>query len=234
MLVFIERLSLSTLRWVPMCQSFNHFLGFLHHFVLAKLATSSIRVKAAMLQEWLKEKFSFEVDAWSIWIVCIEIFILLGSFVHACFGSSTMCQHYWVKSTNQDTKWRIIICNKLTMPFTSIHYQPPPHPSAHPPCLWKIHSSISTCIYLCSPFLVQQCGPLSIYYLTNYCSAIWFKPIMDLFLNQLLICHQFKLVRESKPIKGVISCGQQLSAIRNIGLAISGLIVHPIESPLLV
>ena len=29
-----------------MCQSFNNFSGFLHHFVLAKLATTSIRVKA--------------------------------------------------------------------------------------------------------------------------------------------------------------------------------------------
>ena len=28
-----------------MCQGFGHFSGFLHHFVLAKLATSSIRVK---------------------------------------------------------------------------------------------------------------------------------------------------------------------------------------------
>ena len=28
-----------------MCQGFSHFSGFLHHFVLAKLATSSIRVK---------------------------------------------------------------------------------------------------------------------------------------------------------------------------------------------
>ena len=27
-----------------MCQGFKHFSGFLHHFVLAKLATSSIRV----------------------------------------------------------------------------------------------------------------------------------------------------------------------------------------------
>ena len=27
------------------CQGFNHFAGFLHHFVLAKLATSSIRIK---------------------------------------------------------------------------------------------------------------------------------------------------------------------------------------------
>ena len=27
-----------------MCQGFSHFSGFLHHFVLAKLATSSIRV----------------------------------------------------------------------------------------------------------------------------------------------------------------------------------------------
>ena len=45
LLVFIGKLSLSTLRWVPMCQGFSHFFGFLHHFVLAKLATSSISVK---------------------------------------------------------------------------------------------------------------------------------------------------------------------------------------------
>ena len=29
-----------------MCQGLGHFSGFLHHFVLAKLATSSIRVKS--------------------------------------------------------------------------------------------------------------------------------------------------------------------------------------------
>ena len=28
-----------------MCQGVNHFYGFLHHFVLAKLATISIRAK---------------------------------------------------------------------------------------------------------------------------------------------------------------------------------------------
>ena len=28
-----------------MCQGFNHFVGFLHHFVLAKLNTSSTKVK---------------------------------------------------------------------------------------------------------------------------------------------------------------------------------------------
>ena len=36
---------MSTLRWVPICQGFANFSGFLYHFVLAKLATSSIRVK---------------------------------------------------------------------------------------------------------------------------------------------------------------------------------------------
>ena len=30
-----------------MCQGFSHFSGFLHHFVMAKLATSSIRVNSA-------------------------------------------------------------------------------------------------------------------------------------------------------------------------------------------
>ena len=45
MLVFIGKLSQSTLRWVPICHGFSDFSGFLHHFVIANLATSSIRVK---------------------------------------------------------------------------------------------------------------------------------------------------------------------------------------------
>ena len=44
MLVFIGKLSLSTLRWVWICQSFSHFSGSLHYLVLAKFTTSSIRV----------------------------------------------------------------------------------------------------------------------------------------------------------------------------------------------
>ena len=44
MLVFIWKLLPSTLSWVPICQGFSHLLAFLHHFVLAKLATGSIRV----------------------------------------------------------------------------------------------------------------------------------------------------------------------------------------------
>ena len=36
-----------------MCLGFSHFLGFLHHFLLAKLATSSIRVKHE-LEKYLK------------------------------------------------------------------------------------------------------------------------------------------------------------------------------------
>ena len=43
-LVFIWKLSLSSLIWVPICQGFSHFSGFLHHFVLAKLASSRRRV----------------------------------------------------------------------------------------------------------------------------------------------------------------------------------------------
>ena len=40
MLVFIEKLSLSTIRWVPICQGFNHFSAFCHYVMLTKLATS--------------------------------------------------------------------------------------------------------------------------------------------------------------------------------------------------
>ena len=35
MSVFIRKLSLSTLRWVPICQGLSHFSGFLHYFVFA-------------------------------------------------------------------------------------------------------------------------------------------------------------------------------------------------------
>ena len=46
MLVFIGILLLSTLRWVPICQGFSDFFSFFCiNFVLAKLVTSSIRVK---------------------------------------------------------------------------------------------------------------------------------------------------------------------------------------------
>ena len=45
MLVFIGCLSLSTLRWVPMCQGFSHFSAFLHHFIMATVAATSIRDK---------------------------------------------------------------------------------------------------------------------------------------------------------------------------------------------
>ena len=40
--------STGTLRWVPMCQGLSHFSDFSHHFVLAKLATSSIRVRSCV------------------------------------------------------------------------------------------------------------------------------------------------------------------------------------------
>ena len=44
MLVFIGKLMMSTLRWVPIYQGLNHFQVFSIIFVLEKLATSSIRV----------------------------------------------------------------------------------------------------------------------------------------------------------------------------------------------
>ena len=49
-LVFIGKLSLSTLRWVPMGQSFTHFSVFLHHIVLVNFFTSSISVKGDFLK----------------------------------------------------------------------------------------------------------------------------------------------------------------------------------------
>ena len=53
MLVFIGLLSLSTLRWAPKYRVSVIFLLFFHHFVLAKLATSSIKVKVHKKPTWL-------------------------------------------------------------------------------------------------------------------------------------------------------------------------------------
>ena len=49
MLVFIGELSLSTLWWIPIFKGFNHFQFFLHHFLLAKSTTTSIRGKPVSL-----------------------------------------------------------------------------------------------------------------------------------------------------------------------------------------
>ena len=55
MLVFIGWLSLCTLKWVPLCHGFNHFLGFCINYVLVKLATSSVKVNPTILksQGWV-------------------------------------------------------------------------------------------------------------------------------------------------------------------------------------
>ena len=48
-LVLIEKLSLSTLRWVPYARVSVIFHSFLHNFVLSKLASSSIRVISGLM-----------------------------------------------------------------------------------------------------------------------------------------------------------------------------------------
>ena len=42
-----------------MCQGFSHFLGFLYHFVLAKLATSRIRVKSRVHCAYLPKRVTY-------------------------------------------------------------------------------------------------------------------------------------------------------------------------------
>ena len=51
-----------------MCQGFSNFSVFLHHFVLAKLATSSIRVKLRLAETFqvTLEMFSTEVETHKI------------------------------------------------------------------------------------------------------------------------------------------------------------------------
>ena len=63
MLVFIGKLSLSTLKWLPICKGFSHFKDFLHHFVCAKLATCSIRLRANFDNTKLYKKSKIETLA---------------------------------------------------------------------------------------------------------------------------------------------------------------------------
>ena len=53
-MVLIEKLSLSSIRWVLICQGFSHFSAFCDHFLMTKLATSITRVNSINLR-WRKE-----------------------------------------------------------------------------------------------------------------------------------------------------------------------------------
>ena len=48
-LVLIRKLSLSTLRWVPICQGFSHFSGFLHHLAYKNLWDLALWMEVALL-----------------------------------------------------------------------------------------------------------------------------------------------------------------------------------------
>ena len=60
MLLFIGRLSPTTLRCVPICQGFSHFSGFLHHFVSAKLGTCLF--KYYMFRQFCYVQFWFVLE----------------------------------------------------------------------------------------------------------------------------------------------------------------------------
>ena len=75
MLVFIRKLSQSTYRWVHMCQGFSHFSPFLYHFEMAKLATTSMRVKPYIVSWNTPEQRSFCNLPFST-TRCLEIYIL--------------------------------------------------------------------------------------------------------------------------------------------------------------
>ena len=71
-LVLIGKLSSSTLRWVPICQGSSDFSGFLHYFVLAKLATSIIRVKEEMKSGLRQLGQPLYSEPWLVWATSTE------------------------------------------------------------------------------------------------------------------------------------------------------------------
>ena len=70
MLVFIGKLSPSTHRWVPICRGVSEFSGFLLYFVLAKLASSSIRAKTNNMLKHVTHKI-YNVFHHTLWLPVI-------------------------------------------------------------------------------------------------------------------------------------------------------------------
>ena len=52
MLVFIGKLLLSTLRWVPICRGFSDLSGFLHHLVLAVVCFACGFIKECQIRKY--------------------------------------------------------------------------------------------------------------------------------------------------------------------------------------
>ena len=71
MLVFIGRLSLSTLKWVPMCQGFSHFSGILHHFVFSQVSHQQHKAYVPILSVLIFNRFPTLFN-----VLCIMIFSL--------------------------------------------------------------------------------------------------------------------------------------------------------------
>ena len=82
MLVFNEKLMLSSIRWVHICQVSVIFQLFSHHFLLAKLATSSTRVKCMAKSITYADDAIWEtVSAWKGWLyplIILRLFALLS------------------------------------------------------------------------------------------------------------------------------------------------------------
>ena len=72
-LVFIGNLSLSTLRWVPICQGFSHISGFFASLCIGQISPSSIKVKMLWtmciysMYKWVKiaRHFGWNLACWS-------------------------------------------------------------------------------------------------------------------------------------------------------------------------
>ena len=61
-----------------MCQGFSHFCSFLHHFVLAKLATSSIEIKNYLVSTLSLQKACHQDNKTYMFIHKKDIFVQHG------------------------------------------------------------------------------------------------------------------------------------------------------------
>ena len=127
MLVFIGKLSLSTFRWVPICHGFSHIPAFCHHFMLTKLATSSIRVKTYLMfsprsasrhcQRWADRRAAAGLmEDWRL---------LLASLVSAVLTGTPLCGSCLVLTARpaalthtESAKGKLGTVNHLNMAWT--------------------------------------------------------------------------------------------------------------------
>ena len=106
--------------WIPMWQGLSDFTGFFHHFVLAKLATSSVRVKHI----WIRKSVDFYVK-YEIFLYLMKscklsknLLSLIWTDTHIIAAVNVVLSDIWTPLIILDLLWCISLC--MTNNFLTI------------------------------------------------------------------------------------------------------------------